>query len=131
VNSKNTKIEIHKKMADRLYEGLVIAQVDHKAQGDEGESSKEDVEFSNAIIVLDDSRPSYKSVREINSMWLGEPSYAPSSYVMSTIDPANESVQTNGNNKEDDARYKELSKEGSPLGEKDALNGCKGLHPVK
>ena len=36
VNSKNTKIETHRKMADRLYNGLVIAEI---------EPSKEDVGF--------------------------------------------------------------------------------------
>ena len=58
INSKNTKIEIHKKMADRLYEGLVVAQVDSTRKEDHGKSTKEDVEYSYATIVMDDSRPS-------------------------------------------------------------------------
>ena len=80
---------------------------------------------------MDDSRSSYNpevSVGEKNSMWLGEPSNTPSSYVMSTIDPTNESALTNADNKEQETRSKKLPRERSPLGEKDALNGCKGLH---
>jgi hypothetical protein len=42
INSKNTKIEIHTKMANRLYEGLIIAEVDDKRDLDK--SPKEDVE---------------------------------------------------------------------------------------
>jgi hypothetical protein len=58
INSKNTKVDIHKKMADRMYSGLVVAQV----EGDDGEESdaetpKEDVGYSNAIVV-GDSAPS-------------------------------------------------------------------------
>ena len=45
-------------MADRLYEGLVVAQVDSTRKEDHGKSTKEDVEYSYATIVMDDSRPS-------------------------------------------------------------------------
>jgi hypothetical protein len=68
VNSKNTKIEIHKKMADRLYEGLTIAEVDADKEVDE--SPKEDVEYSQSVrwsetIVVGESSPSTESVQEI------------------------------------------------------------------
>jgi hypothetical protein len=66
INSKNTKIEIHKKMAERLYSGLAIAEI--KADSSETnkrlsksvrKSSKEDVELTHAISVrvIDDALP--------------------------------------------------------------------------
>ncbi len=41
INSKNTKVEVHSKLADKLYEGLPMAEVDT----DQGliESTKEDI----------------------------------------------------------------------------------------
>jgi hypothetical protein len=54
-------------------------------------------------------------------MWLGEPSNDPSSYVMSTVDPANESELTTVKYKEDASRVNERSKEGYPWKEKDPL----------
>ena len=63
VNSKNTKIDIHKKMADRLYNGLIIAEVEVKdmKESDVDESSKEDVEYNASVIVVDESSPSNES----------------------------------------------------------------------
>ena len=57
INSKNTKIDIHKKMADRLYNGLIMAEVEgsaidvNKSNKKSSKSSKEDVEYSNAIVI--------------------------------------------------------------------------------
>jgi hypothetical protein len=67
INSKNTKIEIHKKMSDRLYEGLVVAQVDSSGKEDQRKSTKEDVEYSYATIVMDDSRSSESSDSDSSS----------------------------------------------------------------
>ena len=56
INSKNTKVEIHKKMADRLYNGLAIAEVKYDNSDTNkrlSKSSKEDVEYSYAIGVDD------------------------------------------------------------------------------
>ena len=53
VNSKNTKIEIHTKMADCLYNGLIVAEVELEEENKKGESSKEDVEYSPARTVDD------------------------------------------------------------------------------
>jgi hypothetical protein len=49
INSKNTKIEIHKKLADRLYSGLPIAEVKESSRIKRKSDStqlKEDVEYS-------------------------------------------------------------------------------------
>jgi hypothetical protein len=58
INSKNTKIDIHKKMADRLYNGLIMAEVEGSAidvnksnKKSSKSSKKEDVEYSNAIVI--------------------------------------------------------------------------------
>jgi hypothetical protein len=65
INSKNTKIEIHKTLADRLYNGLPIAEIKEGSsvkQKSDSTPSKEDVEYSSAIttIVIDGSqRPSW------------------------------------------------------------------------
>jgi hypothetical protein len=72
MNSKSTKLEIHKKMADRLYNGLIVAEVNLE-QVDQDSSSKksssksnselsrkEDVEYSYAI-VINNSLSSYPS----------------------------------------------------------------------
>ena len=53
VNSKNTKIETHTKMADRLYEGLVIAEVSEQVQA-VFDSSKEDVGSARDSVVTRD-----------------------------------------------------------------------------
>jgi hypothetical protein len=60
INSKNTKIEIHKKLADWLYNGLPIAEVKEGSsikRKNDSAPSKEHVESSSAIttIVIDGS----------------------------------------------------------------------------
>ena len=63
INSKNTKIEIHKKLADHLYNGLPIAEVkggkDIKSKNGSN-PPKEHVEYSSAVttIVIDGLLPS-------------------------------------------------------------------------
>ena len=56
-------------MADRLYEGLVVAQVDSSGKENHGlrKSTKEDVEYSYATIVMDDSRSSKSSDSDSSS----------------------------------------------------------------
>jgi hypothetical protein len=65
INSKNTKVDIHKKMAERLYNGLAIAEVKYDNSDTNkrlSKSSKEDVEYSYAISVDDKlSRRRYSS----------------------------------------------------------------------
>jgi len=53
VNSKNMKIDTHTKMVDRLYNGLVVAEVDEQVQ-DAFESSKEDVGSTRDLVVTRD-----------------------------------------------------------------------------
>jgi hypothetical protein len=55
-SNKNTKIDIHKKMADRLYNGLIMAEgsaidVNKSNKKSNRKSSKKDVEHSNAIVI--------------------------------------------------------------------------------
>jgi hypothetical protein len=55
INSKNTKIEIHKKLADQLYNGLPIAEVKEGSSikwKSDSAPSKEHVESSSAITTI-------------------------------------------------------------------------------
>jgi hypothetical protein len=78
VNSKNTKLEIHKKMADRFYNGLIVAEVNleqvdqdssKRSSSNSELSRKEDVEYSYAI-VIDNLLPSYPSYGDPGSSFM-------------------------------------------------------------
>jgi tRNA U38,U39,U40 pseudouridine synthase TruA len=61
INSKNTKIDIHKKLAERLYNGLAIAEMKKVTGKSDSKSSKEDVEYS-YVISVDDVLPNTSPV---------------------------------------------------------------------